>query len=96
MTIGVIPIGYADGLNRKRGNGNGKVWVNGSLAPIIGNICMDMCMIDLSGIEFSEGDDVVIFGEEYSVNNIAKELDTISYEIFTTVSTRVKRVFYQE
>ena len=96
MTIGVIPIGYADGLNRKRGNGNGKVWINGSLAPIIGNICMDMCMIDLTGIEFSEGDDVVIFGEEYSVNNIAKELDTISYEIFTTVSTRVKRVFYQE
>lgn len=96
MTIGVIPIGYADGLNRKRGNGNGKVWVNGFLAPIIGNICMDMCMIDLTGIEFSEGDDVVIFGEEYSVNNIAKELGTISYEIFTTVSTRVKRVFYQE
>ncbi len=96
MTIGVIPIGYADGLNRKRGNGNGKVWINGSLAPIIGNICMDMCMIDLTGIEFSEGDDVVIFGEEYSVNNIAKELGTISYEIFTTVSTRVKRVFYQE
>ena len=57
---------------------------------------MDMCMIDLTGIEFSEGDDVVIFGEEYSVNNIAKELGTISYEIFTTVSTRVKRVFYQE
>lgn len=96
MTIGVIPIGYADGLNRRRGNGNGKVWVNGFLAPIIGNICMDMCMIDLSRIEFSEGDDVVIFGEEYSVNNIAKELGTISYEVFTTISTRVKRVFYQE
>lgn len=95
-TIGVIPIGYADGLNRKRGNGNGRVWINGQLAPIIGSICMDMCMIDITGIDCSEGDEVVIFGEEYSVNNIAKELQTIAYEVFTTVSSRVKRVFYQE
>ncbi|MBP1630257.1 MAG: bifunctional UDP-N-acetylmuramoyl-tripeptide:D-alanyl-D-alanine ligase/alanine racemase [Bacteroidetes bacterium] len=96
IKVGVIPIGYADGLSRRRGNGNGKVWVNGSLAPIIGNVCMDMCMIDLSGIECSERDDVIIFGEEYTVNNIAKELDTIAYEVFTSISTRVKRVFYQE
>jgi alanine racemase len=95
-TIGVIPIGYADGLNRKRGNENGKVWINGSLAPIIGNVCMDMCMIDITNIECVEGDEVVIFGEEYAVNNIAKELDTIAYEVFTTISSRVKRVFYQE
>lgn len=95
-TIGVIPIGYADGLNRKRGNGKGKVYINGFLAPIIGNICMDMCMIDITDIDCREGDEVVIFGEEYSVNNIAKELGTISYEVFTTVSSRVKRVFYQE
>lgn len=94
--IGVIPIGYADGLNRKRGNGNGRVYINGYLAPIIGNICMDMCMIDLSGIEASENDEVIIFGDEYSVNNIAKELQTISYEVFTSISTRVKRVYYQE
>ncbi|MDD4829828.1 MAG: bifunctional UDP-N-acetylmuramoyl-tripeptide:D-alanyl-D-alanine ligase/alanine racemase [Bacteroidales bacterium] len=95
-TIGVIPIGYADGLNRKRGNENGKVWINGYLAPIIGNVCMDMCMIDITNIECVEGDEVVIFGEEYAVNNIAKELDTIAYEVFTTISSRVKRVFYQE
>lgn len=95
-TIGVIPIGYADGLNRKRGNGNGRVWINGQLAPILGSICMDMCMIDITNIDCREGDEVVIFGEEYSVNNIAKELGTISYEVFTTVSSRVKRVFYQE
>lgn len=95
-TIGVIPIGYADGLNRKRGNEKGKVWINGFLAPIIGNICMDMCMIDITNIECKEGDEVVIFGEEYSVNNIAKELDTIAYEVFTTISSRVKRIFYQE
>lgn len=94
--IGVIPIGYADGLNRKRGNGNGKVWINGQLAPILGSVCMDMCMIDITGIDCREGDEVVIFGEEYSVNNIAKELETIAYEVFTTVSSRVKRVFYQE
>ena len=95
-TIGVIPIGYADGLNRKRGNGKGKVYINGFLAPIIGSICMDMCMIDITNIDCREGDEVVIFGEEFSVNNIAKELDTIPYEVFTTVSSRVKRVFYQE
>lgn len=94
--IGIIPIGYADGLSRRRGNGVGRVYVNGFLAPIIGNICMDMCMIDLSGIEASERDDVIIFGEEYPVHNIAYELGTISYEVFTSISTRVKRVYYQE
>lgn len=94
--IGIIPIGYADGLSRRRGNGVGRIYVNGYLAPIIGNICMDMCMIDLSGIEASERDDVIIFGEEYPVHNIAQELGTISYEVFTSISTRVKRVYYQE
>lgn len=94
--IGIIPIGYADGLPRKRGNGRGRVYVNGSLAPIIGNICMDMAFVDLTGLDVSEGDDIIIFGEEYPAENIAKELDTIVYEVFTSVSTRVKRVFYQE
>jgi alanine racemase len=96
MTIGVIPIGYADGLNRNRGNGRGKVWINQKLAPIIGNICMDMTMIDISEIDCKENDQVIIFGKEYPIENIAKELKTIVYEVLTNISQRVKRVFYQE
>jgi alanine racemase len=96
MTIGVLPIGYADGLLRQRGNERGKVWCNGYIVPILGNICMDLCMIDLTDVECSEGDQVELFGTNYSVNNVAKELDTITYEVFTSVSSRVKRVFYQE
>lgn len=95
-TIGVIPIGYADGLNRRLSQRGFKVSVNGSLAPIVGNICMDMCMIDLSGIEAKVGDRVVIFGEENPVENMAEALETISYEVFTSVSQRIKRIYYHE
>lgn len=96
MTIGVIPIGYADGLSRQRGNGKGRVWINGKLVPIIGNVCMDMCMLDLSEIDCEENDLVIIFSKEYPIWNIANELNTIPYEILSTISQRVKRVFYQE
>ncbi|MBP1646317.1 MAG: bifunctional UDP-N-acetylmuramoyl-tripeptide:D-alanyl-D-alanine ligase/alanine racemase [Bacteroidetes bacterium] len=96
MTIGVIPIGYADGLSRQRGNGRGRVWINGNLVPIIGNVCMDMCMLDLSGVECKENDMVIIFSKEYPIWNISNELNTIPYEILSTISQRVKRVFYQE
>ena len=91
-----MPIGYADGFNRKLGNGIGKVWINGHLAPVIGNVCMDMCMIDITGIEAKEGDRVIVFGKEHPVIEMAKSLDTIPYEIFTSVSQRVKRVYFQE
>jgi alanine racemase len=94
--IGVIPIGYADGLNRHLSEKGFRVWINGKLAPIIGSICMDMCMIDLSDIEAKVGDKVVIFGEENPVENMAKALDTISYEVFTSVSQRIKRVYFHE
>jgi len=94
--IGVIPIGYADGLNRHLSEKGFHVWINGKLAPIIGSICMDMCMIDLSNIEAKVGDKVVIFGEENPVENMANALDTIPYEIFTSVSQRIKRVYYHE
>lgn len=94
--IGVIPIGYADGLNRHLSEKGFCVWINGKLAPIVGNICMDMCMIDLSGIDAKIGDKVVIFGEENPVENMAKALDTISYEIFTSVSQRIQRVYFHE
>jgi len=94
--IGIIPIGYADGFNRKLSNGVGEVLVNGKLVSVVGNICMDMCMIDLTGIEAKEGDSVIIFGDDYSLSRIAKKLDTIPYEILTTVSRRVKRIYFQE
>lgn len=95
-TIGVIPVGYADGLNRHLSPRGFKVWINGSMAPIVGNICMDMCMINLSGINASIGDRVVIFGEENPVENMAKALDTITYEVFTSVSQRIKRIYCHE
>ncbi|PKQ65160.1 bifunctional UDP-N-acetylmuramoyl-tripeptide:D-alanyl-D-alanine ligase/alanine racemase [Labilibaculum filiforme] len=93
--IGVIPIGYADGFNRKLSNGLGTVLVNGQTAPVIGNICMDMSMIDLTNIDAVEGDSVLIFGDDYPVSKLAAQLDTIPYEILTTISRRVKRVYFQ-
>ncbi|MCL2073766.1 MAG: bifunctional UDP-N-acetylmuramoyl-tripeptide:D-alanyl-D-alanine ligase/alanine racemase [Marinilabiliaceae bacterium] len=95
--IAVIPIGYADGFNRKLSCGKGKVLVNGKLAPIVGNICMDMSMIDISSIiNVKEGDEVIIFGNEYHLTEIAKQLDTIPYEILTSIGRRVKRVYFKE
>ena len=94
--IGVIPIGYADGLKRQLGNGAASFYVNGKAAPIIGNICMDMCMIDLTGIECKENDTAILFDEEHDVKDIAEACDTIPYEILTSISQRVKRIYYQE
>lgn len=95
-TIGILPIGYADGLHRILGNGTGKVMVNQKLAPIIGSICMDMCMVDLTNIEANEGDEAIIFGESYPLTEIAGQMNTIPYEVLTSISQRVKRVYYQE
>ncbi|MCD7937246.1 MAG: bifunctional UDP-N-acetylmuramoyl-tripeptide:D-alanyl-D-alanine ligase/alanine racemase [Tannerellaceae bacterium] len=94
--IAVLPIGYADGLNRHLGNRHGEVWINGHRCPIIGNICMDICMVDVTDIEAKEGDPVIVFGEELPVWEVADKLDTIPYEILTTISTRVKRIYYRE
>lgn len=96
MRIGIVPIGYADGLSRLLGNGNGKFYVNGQQVPIVGDICMDMCMLDLTDVEAQEGDVVVIFDAEHSINDIAKACQTIPYEVMTRISQRVKRVYYQE
>lgn len=96
MTIAIVPVGYADGLNRKLSNGKGKLYVNGFMAPIIGNICMDMCMLDITGCNVHEGDEVIVFGKEQSVIDLANTLETIPYEIFTGVSSRVKRVYFKE
>ena len=95
--IATIRIGYADGYPRRLGNGIGKVWVNGKLASIIGTICMDMFMIDITNIEnVKEGDDVIIFGTQLPVQQIAKWANTIPYEIMTGISQRVKRVYFEE
>lgn len=94
--IATIPIGYADGMNRHFGNGNISVKVNGKDAPTIGNICMDACMIDVTGIDCKVGDAVEIFGQQAPVQRLADLLDTIPYEILTSVSPRVKRIYYRE
>ena len=94
--IAIISIGYADGLNRHLGNGNGRVVVNGRQAPIIGSICMDMCFLDVTDVPCLEGDEVVIFGDADLLQQISKSAGTIPYEILTSVSPRVKRVYYQE
>ena len=94
--IASIPIGYADGLNRRLGNGNAYCLVNGQKAPYVGNICMDVCMIDVTDIDCREGDKVVIFGDDLPVTVLADILGTIPYEILTSVSNRVKRVYFQD
>ena len=96
LTIAILPIGYADGLNRRLSNGVGEVLIGGSKAPIIGTICMDMCMVDITGIEAHEGDRAIIFGEDLPVSEVAAVLGTIAYEILTTVGQRVKRVYFKE
>lgn len=97
-TIATVPIGYADGLNRHLGCGRWSMMVNGKTAPIVGRICMDSCMIDVTGLDVVEGDIVTVFGggKGNSVEDMAKVLDTISYEIMTSVSQRVKRIFIKE
>ncbi|MDR2556192.1 MAG: bifunctional UDP-N-acetylmuramoyl-tripeptide:D-alanyl-D-alanine ligase/alanine racemase [Bacteroidales bacterium] len=95
--IGVIGIGYADGFNRHLGNGIGEVIVRGKRVPVIGSICMDMCMVDLTSVPDAQTqDEVIVFGKEIPVTEIARKLDTIPYEILTSISSRVKRIYYQE
>ncbi len=95
-TIAIIPIGYADGLNRRLSNGVGKLLINGQLAPIIGNICMDLCMADITNLNVKVGDEAIVFGEKLPVTEMANTLGTIAYEVFTSVASRVKRVYFQE
>ena len=95
-TIAAIPIGYADGLNRHLGRGRGYCLVNGQKAPYVGNICMDVAMIDVTGIDCKEGDTVEIFGEHLPVTVLSDILDTIPYEVLTGISGRVKKVYFQD
>ena len=93
LTIATIPLGYADGLNRRLSNGKWHMIVNGKKAPIIGNVCMDMLMLDVTNIDCNTGDNVVVFGKENTIIEMAEKLDTIPYEILTTISPRVNRTF---
>jgi alanine racemase len=96
IKVATIPIGYADGISRGWGNGLGFVTIKNEKAVILGSICMDMLMVDSTGIDCVEGDAVIIFGESPTVNEMAHKLNTIPYEILTSISQRVKRVFYRE
>ena len=94
--IATIRIGYADGVDRRMGNGIGKVYVNGKFAPLVGNICMDLSMIDVTDIDVKEGDSVIIFGQENPIVDVAQCIGTIPYEVLTSVSQRVKHIYYRE
>jgi alanine racemase len=94
--IATVRVGYADGYPRKLSNGNGKMLVNGKLAAVIGNVCMDMTMLDITNINAKEGDEVIIFGDRLPVYELASWADTIPYEMLTGISQRVKRVYFEE
>jgi len=96
LRIAILPIGYADGFNKRLSNGVGKVLIGGLKAPVIGTICMDMCMVDVTGIVAHEGDRAIIFGEDLPVSEVAETLGTISYEILTSIGQRVKRIYFKE
>lgn len=93
--IATIPLGYADGFNRLLSNGKWEVLVNNQKAPIIGNISMDMAMINVTGIDCNIGDEVIVFGDKNPITEMASRIKTIAYELFTIISPRVKRVFYK-
>lgn len=95
-SIATIPVGYADGIRRSYGYGIGKVNISGNLVPIVGTICMDMLMVDVTGISCKEGDEVIIFGDNPSISDVAEKFGTIPYEVLTSISSRVKRVYYKE
>ena len=93
LKTATLPIGHADGIGRQYGKGKGFVTINGQKAPIVGNVCMDMIMVDVSNIDCNEGDEVIVFGKNATAENLASTADTISYELITSISQRVKRIF---
>lgn len=94
--IAVLPIGYADGFRRSLSNEIGQVFINNQKASVIGKVCMDMTMVDVSNIQCDEGDEVIVFNQKYSIRNFAESMNTIPYEALTGISPRVKRVYLQE
>jgi Alr-MurF fusion protein len=96
ITLATIAIGYADGFSRSFSRGKGSVFIKGKKAPVVGNVCMDMTMVDITGIDAHEGEEVIIFGNELPIHEVAASINTIPYEILTNTSERVKRVFFAE
>ncbi|HEX5170745.1 MAG TPA: bifunctional UDP-N-acetylmuramoyl-tripeptide:D-alanyl-D-alanine ligase/alanine racemase [Cyclobacteriaceae bacterium] len=96
LKVATIAIGYADGFSRAFSGGKGEVLINGKRSPVIGNVCMDMTMVDVTDVEAKEGDEVIIFGEQLPIQEVAEKIGTIPYEILTSTSERVKRVFVAE
>jgi alanine racemase len=94
--IAILPVGYADGLSRKLGNRKGCFYIRKKRVPIIGNVCMDMCMADVTGLSAGAGDEAEIFGDNISIDELALKCETIPYEILTSIPARVKRVFIRE
>lgn len=92
MKTATIPIGHADGISRKLGNKNYSILINNQKAPITGNVCMDMIMVDITNIDCNEGDEVILFNSQEMINEMANKAETISYEILTAISQRVKRL----
>ncbi len=95
LKTATLPIGHADGIGRQYGNGKGFVTIKGKEAPIVGNVCMDMIMVNITHIDCKEGDEVIIFGQDITAEQLAETTNTISYELLTFVSQRVKRVFLE-
>jgi len=91
--IAIIPIGYADGIRRSLGNKNGGVYINNNYCPIIGNVCMDMIMVEVTDVNCKEGDSVEIIGENQSIKTLAEKMDTITYEVLTSFSGRLHRIY---
>ncbi len=96
MEVAIVPVGYADGLSRRLGNGRGRLLVGGRACMIVGNVSMDSCAVDVTGLGVKPGDGVEVFGPNHPVAEFARDMDTIPYEVLTSVSQRVKRVFFQE
>lgn len=96
MMVGIVPIGYADGIKRSLGNGKFSFYVNNTEAPILGNVCMDLTIIDLTHVNCKEGDKVEVFGEHQTIEDLAVKMETIPYEVLTSISQRVKRVFIRD
>ncbi|MFC3416280.1 alanine racemase C-terminal domain-containing protein [Algoriphagus hitonicola] len=92
--IATLPIGYADGFDRRFSNGKGYVLIHGKKAPVIGNVCMDMVMVDVTGMAVRTGDEAVVYGQEISLKELSERIGTIPYELLTNISSRVKRVYY--
>ena len=93
LKTATLPIGHADGIGRQYGNGKGFVTINGQKASIVGNVCMDMIMVDVTNIACNEGDEVIVFGGNATAEHLASKANTITYELITSISQRVKRVF---